>query len=156
MLPRSSPGPCPRPQPSSPSHLQAGFDPITDAFLQPAKQGLPDVPTVPEMKAGFIAAMEADPNLAHHLDCKFESFISQQNKEIFQAKCKRDPNLPTGWSNWLLWTPPYCPAAVRKDPHSAAVHCIALSCLAREKGYLSDRPRQRVLCHNLCPTHDLF
>ena len=101
--------------------------PITDAFLQPAKLSLPDVPTVPEMKAGFIAAMEADPNLAHHLDCKFESFISQQNKEIFQAKCKRDPNLPTGWSNWLLWTPPYCPTLQPVSAPPEVCSCLRLT-----------------------------
>ena len=74
-----------------------------------ASKGSPTVPTIPELKNGFLETLRADAILKEFLACKLEKFIHDKNTEIapevtLKVEGGRD------WDSWMLWTPPYKPA----------------------------------------------
>eukprot|EP01043_Picozoa_sp_COSAG02_P060812 COSAG02_NODE_8028_length_2741_cov_2.982967_1_plen_319_part_10 len=78
-----------------------------DDIVKDAKKNLPNVPTIPELKTGFLEAIKNDPALRKQLDCKLEKFVTEEN-----ATARPDVKLQsTEWSGttWMLWTPPYSP-----------------------------------------------
>ena len=77
-------------------------------FARDAKKNLPNVPSILEMKTGFIEAIKADPQLSPLLNCKLEAFVAEQNAEINPDLKARSSNWTGG--SWMLWTPPYSPA----------------------------------------------
>jgi hypothetical protein len=79
----------------------------SDDLLKKAMKSQPSVPSIPELKAGFLEELRKNDTLKKHLDCKLEKFIESQNAEI-------KPQMKLGsteWpgSSWMLWTPPYSP-----------------------------------------------
>ena len=79
----------------------------SDDMLLHAQKSLPTVPTIPELKAGFLETLRTDATLKRHLDCKLEKFIEAQNAEI-RPNTKLSSAEWSG-SSWMLWTPPYSP-----------------------------------------------
>ncbi len=72
-----------------------------------AKVNLPGVPTIAELKTGFIEALQSDTTLRQHLECKLEAFITAENKKINPHLVPKSDSWAGG--SWMLWTPPYSP-----------------------------------------------
>ena len=74
-----------------------------------ASKGSPTVPTIPELKNGFLETLRADATLKEFLACKLEKFIHDKNSAIAPGVMLKVEG-GRGWDSWMLWTPPYKPA----------------------------------------------
>ena len=102
------------PLPVVPGKREATLNvPISEAMLARAHAKKPEIPTLEEMKSGFLAAVKQDSGLKHHLECKLETFIAAENKKIRPDIELCTDEKPTansyGWRSFMLWTPPYSP-----------------------------------------------
>ena len=82
-------------------------------MLDTARKNKPQIPTVEEMKAGFLDAVRKNDDLKHHLQCKLETFIAEENAKVAPEMVLCTEENPTankyGWGSFMLWTPPYSP-----------------------------------------------